>query len=161
MAESQENGAFQFSRCGHGQTLDAEHDAHRFDQHIGQAEGQQQGVVDAPAVKRPNQKTFTQQSDRARRQWHQQQAEPKAAGQPQAVDTEKSAHHEKSAMGKVHHGEHAKNQRQTDRQQRVHRAQRNAGHQLQGQQLGRDFKHAALPLLTCEVAAESGQVLTL
>ena len=45
-------------------------------------------------------------------------------------------------MREIHNGEHAKDQGKTDGQQRVNRAQRNAGHQLQRKQLWRDIKHA-------------------
>ena len=46
-------------------------------------------------------------------------------------------------MGKIHHGQHAEDQRQTNRQQGVHRPEGDARHQLQHEQGRGDVKHGA------------------
>ena len=117
---------------------DAAH-AHRLDHHVAQPECQQQRIVNAPAVKRPHQKPLAQQPNRAHSQGGEHEAEPEAAGESEEVNTQESADHEKRAMREIHDREHAKNQRQANRQQRIDGAERKPRHQLQQQKLKRNI----------------------
>ena len=133
MAKTEVDRTPQLGRGRGRNTFDAEDDPDRLDHHIGQAEGQQQRVIDAATVQRAHQKALGQQTDGTDRQRRQHQAEPEVAGQGQKVDAHESADHEEGTMGEIDHVQHAENKRQTERQQRIDSAQPDACHQLQHQ----------------------------
>ena len=120
----------------------AEGDADQFDHHVAEPERQQQRIVDAAAVQRPDQDAFDREAEQADRQRHRDQADPEISAEREDVDTDIGADHVKRTVGEVDHGQHAEDQRKTDRKQHVDRAQRQAGKQLQSDQIEAQTGHA-------------------
>ena len=100
---------------------------HQFDHHVAEPEGQQQRIVDAAAVQRPDQHPLDDEPEQADDQRHRDQANPEIATEHQDVDPDIGADHVERAMGEIHDSQHAEDQRQPDREQHVDRAERQPG----------------------------------
>ena len=118
--------------------------AHDFDEHDRQAEGQQQRIIDAAPVERPHQEALSEHSDRAHAERHQHQAHPEVSGLREQPHAHVRADHEECAVREIHYRQHAEDQRQPERDQHVHRAERDAGDDLQQQKIEGYSSHKTL-----------------
>ena len=87
----------------------------------------------------------TSETEQADDQRHRDQADPEIAAEHQDVEPDIGADHVERAVGEVDHGQHAEDQRKADREQHVDRAQREAGKQLQRDQIETETGHALSP----------------
>jgi hypothetical protein len=135
VADAEIDRAPQLRRRSEGQAGEPEGDAHALDHAVGQAEGEEQRIVDAAPVERAHQHPLDGEPEEPHRQRGGDQAEPEAAGIAVEKDPDIGADHEEGAVGEVDDVHQPEDQRQADADEDVDRPERDAGHELQREQV--------------------------
>ena len=107
-----------------------------FHQHVAEAEGEQQRIVDRALVERADQEALDRHAEQADGDRRDQQPPPEAAGQRGDPEPGIGADHEQRAMREIHHAQHAEDDRQAERDHDQDRAEGNSGEELHGDEFG-------------------------
>ena len=93
-------------------------------------EGQEHRVIAAARVERPKQRALRPESQSPDQEGREEEAEPEVVRQRHQGEGQACAEHVEAPVGKIHHAEQPEDQRQTERQQHIDHAQRDADNRL-------------------------------